>query len=87
MNLMAVNENQLNIYFALKNPLRCWIMELLASNEDLSSSDLANLLHISLGRCCYHLDNLGGLVKKDNQNHYFLSKKGQIAVQLLRGHI
>lgn len=87
MNLMTFQESQFNTYFALTNPIRGWIIELLKSNKALSSSELAKLLHISIGRCCYHLENLGDLVKQDNENHYFLSDKGLRAVQLLREHI
>jgi predicted transcriptional regulator len=81
---MAFYGNQLSLQFALNNPLRCWIIELLKSNGALSSSELANLLRISLARCCYHLDNLIGLVEKDNKNRYFLSNKGLQASKILR---
>lgn len=83
MNLMTFHESQFNIYFALKNPIRWCIIELLTVNKSLIPSDLASQLNISLGRCCYHLDSLGGLVEKDNKNRYFLSKQGLRAVQLL----
>jgi predicted transcriptional regulator len=80
---MTLQENQLKLCLALKNPLRCWIIELLKSHNALTPSDLANLLNISLGRCCYHLDNLTGLVKQDKEKRYFLSEEGIRAFQLL----
>ena len=80
---MNLQETQGKMYFALSNPLRCWIIELLKSNRAISSSDLARILHISLGRCYYHLDNLTGLVKQDKEQRYFLSEEGIIAFQLL----
>jgi Mn-dependent DtxR family transcriptional regulator len=83
VNLMILQENQEKIYFALKNPLRCWIIGLLKSHRALSSSDLASLLHVSLSRCHYHLDNLTGLVIQDKENRYFLSEEGIRAFQLL----
>jgi len=83
VNLMTLQENQLKMFLALKNPLRCWIIELLKSHRALSSSDLASLLNISLGRCYYHLDNLTGLVKQDKEKRYFLSEEGIKAFQLL----
>jgi predicted transcriptional regulator len=83
---MAFYPNQLTLHFALKNPLRCWIIELLESNEALTSSELAYLLHISLARCCYHLDNLSGLVEQDNKNRYFLNNEGLKASEMLRAH-
>ena len=83
VNLMTLQESQEKMYFALKNPLRCWIIGLLKSHRALSSSDLASLLHISLARCYYHLDNLTGLVKQDEDKRYFLSEEGIRAFQLL----
>ena len=82
VNLMTL-QSQEKMYFALKNPLRCWIIGLLKSQRALSSSDLASLLHISLARCSYHLDNLTGLVKQDKEKRYFLSEEGLRAFQLL----
>ena len=83
---MTFYANQLALHFALKNPLRCWIIELLASNEALTSSELADLLHISLARFCYHLDNLSDLVEQDDKNRYFLSNEGIKASEMLRTH-
>jgi Mn-dependent DtxR family transcriptional regulator len=83
VNLMSLQESQMKLCLALKNPLRCWMIELLKSHRALSSSDLANLLNISLGRCHYHLDNLTGLVKQDKEKRYFLSDEGIRAFQLL----
>jgi predicted transcriptional regulator len=83
VNLMTLQESQLKMFLALKNPLRCWIIELLKSHRALTSSELASLLHISLGRCYYHLDNLTGLVKQDKEKRYFLSEEGIKAFQLL----
>ena len=80
---MSLQEIQLKMHFALKNPLRCWIIELLKSHRALSSSDLAGLLHISLGRCYYHLDNLAGLVEQDQEKRYSLTKEGTRAFHLL----
>ncbi|MGD9131060.1 MAG: helix-turn-helix domain-containing protein [Candidatus Bathyarchaeota archaeon] len=80
---MTLQENQLKMFLALKSPLRCWIIELLKSHRALSSSELASLLNISLGRCCYHLDNLTGLVEQDKKKRYFLSEEGKEAFQLL----
>ncbi|PVX24397.1 MAG: hypothetical protein CW691_07700 [Candidatus Bathyarchaeum sp.] len=80
---MTLQTSQQKMCFALNNPIRCWIIELLKSNSALSSHDLSNLLHISLGKCHYHLDNLTDLVKQDHENRYFLSKEGLKAFHLL----
>ena len=83
MNPVNLQESQGKICFALNNPLRCWIIELLKSRRAISSSNLANLLHISLGRCYYHLENLMDLVKQDKEQRYILSEEGIRAFQLL----
>jgi len=84
VKLMSLQESQLKMCLALKSPLRCWIIELLKSHRALNMSDLAGLLHISSGRCHYHLANLAGLVKQDEKKRYFLSEEGIRAFQLLR---
>ena len=81
---MNLQESQVIMYFALSNPLRCWIIELLKSHRALSSSDLASKLNISLGRCYYHLDNLTGLIKQDKEHRYFLSEEGIRALSIIR---
>ena len=80
---MTMQKSQEKIHLALKSPLRCWIIELLKSHKTINLSDLATLLHISLGRCYYHLDHLTGLVKQDKEKRYFLSEKGIRAFHLL----
>ena len=72
-------------YFALKHPLRCCILELLMANGALNSSELSDLLSVSIGRCVYHLDNLNDLIKKDKKQRYLLSEKGLKAYRLLLG--
>ncbi len=85
VNAVNLQGSQGKIYFALMNPLRCWIIELLKARGALNSSDLASILNISLGRCYYHLDNLTDLVKQDKEQQYFLSDEGIKAHQLLVG--
>ena len=83
MKPVNLQEMQGNLYFALKNPLRCWIIELLKTHGALNLPDLASLLNVSLNRCYYHLDNLSGLVKQDKEQRYLLSDEGIKAFQLL----
>ena len=83
VNLMNLQGSQGKIIFALKHPLRCWIIELLKVNGALNSSELSNLLNISLSRCFYHLDNLTDLLKQDKKQRYILSEKGITAHKLL----
>lgn len=83
VRLMLLHGNQVTMFFVMNNSLRCWIIRLLKSNRTLKSTDIADLLHISLSRCHYHLDNMNGLVEQDEENHYSLSKEGMRAFQLL----
>lgn len=87
MNSVTFFENQLKTQLAINNPLRRLIIDLLKSHRSLSSSDLAQILHISVTRCVYHLENLKDLVSQDNQNRYFLSDEGKKAYQLLHLNI
>ena len=67
------------LYFALNHPLRWSIVEILMANEALRSTEISNVLNISLGRCVYHLENLCDLIKKDENQCYQLSAKGMAA--------
>ena len=77
MNSLTFYENQVKIYLSLHNPLRCLIIDLLKSHRCLTSSEIADMLHINLNKCIYHLQNLNDLVQKDNQNRYSLTNKGK----------
>lgn len=83
MNSLIFYENQIKTYLALNNPLRCLIIDLLKSHKCLTSSEIAEILHINLSKCIYHLQNLSDLVQQDKQNRYFLSNEGKKAFQLL----
>lgn len=62
------------IFAALSDPTRLRIVELLASAEELSGTDIANHLGISLALFCHHSRTLAeaGLIKtrKDGQTKY-----------------
>jgi hypothetical protein len=83
VNLLTLQETREKIFLALQHPIRRWIIELLYYNKHLSSFSLANLLHIDLSRCYYHLDNLNGLVSQEAKLQYSLNNKGIRAYQLL----
>ena len=74
------------IYFALNHPIRRWIIELLEACGTLSCSELKSILNISLGRLCYHLDNLMGLIEQDKNQQYILSRDGKRAYRLLKNN-
>ena len=62
------------IFAALSDPTRLRIVELLASTEELSGTDIANQLGISLALFCHHSRTLAeaGLVqtRKEGQTKY-----------------
>ena len=85
VNLMNLKGSQEKFHFVFKHPLRCFIVDLLRANGALNSSELSNLLSISLGRCVYHLDNLNDFIKKDKKQRYLLSEQGVRAHKFLLG--
>lgn len=68
--------SQGKLYFALNHPLRYSIIEILMANGALKSTEISDVLNISLGRCVYHLDNLSDFIKRDKKQCYKLSEKG-----------
>ena len=80
---MSLEKSSEIICLALNHPLRRWIIELLEANGTLSYSELRSLLNISPGRLCYHLDNLVGLIEKDENKQYMLNVEGKRAYRLL----
>jgi len=62
------------IFAALSDPTRLRIVQLLASREELSGTDIANALGISLALFCHHSRTLveAGLIqtRKDGQTKY-----------------
>ena len=82
---VSLEKSSETICFALNHPLRRWIIELLESRESLSRSELKNILNINPGRLCYHLENLVGLIEKDEHQQYILSVEGKRAHRLLVG--
>ena len=62
------------IFAALSDPTRLRIVELLASTEELSGTDIANQLGISLALFCHHSRTLAeaGLIqtRKEGQTKY-----------------
>lgn len=68
------SEQRAKIFAALSDPTRLRIVELLASCEEMSSSELADRLNISLALFCHHSKTLveAGLIdrRKDGQTKY-----------------
>ena len=74
-----------SLHKILNDVTRRSILELLAEKEALSYTELMTLLQVTnTGRLNYHLKALGTLVSKDNQGKYYLTERGQLAVNLLQ---
>lgn len=82
---MSLEKSSEIICLALSHSLRRWIIELLEACGSLSGWELRSLLNITPGRLYYHLENLVGLVEKDENQRYMLSVEGKRAYRLLIG--
>ncbi|MEJ2240809.1 MAG: helix-turn-helix domain-containing protein [Candidatus Bathyarchaeota archaeon] len=82
---MNLQRSQGKLYFTLNHPLRSSIVEILMANGALRSTEISDVLNISLSRCVYHLDNLRDLIKKDENQCYQLNEKGIAAHKLFVG--
>jgi DNA-binding transcriptional ArsR family regulator len=61
------------------------ILQVLAEKEALSYTEIMTLLRVTnTGRLNYHLKALGSLISKDDRGRYYLTEKGQVAVNLLQ---
>jgi predicted transcriptional regulator len=80
---MSLEKSSEIICLALNHPLRRWIIELLEAHGTLGALELRSLLNISPGRLYYHLENLVGLIEKDENQKYMLSVEGKKAYRLL----
>jgi predicted transcriptional regulator len=83
---MSLEKSSEIICLALNHPLRRWIIELLEAHGTLGALELRSLLNISPGRLYYHLENLVGLIEKDENQQYMLSVEGKKAYRLLIGN-
>lgn len=72
-------------YKALNHPLRKKIIQYLAE-KPRTYTELLQTLEIESGHLAYHLRNLKGLTRKDEQGYYHLNKKGVEAYNFLIGN-
>jgi DNA-binding transcriptional ArsR family regulator len=74
------SEQRTKIFAALSDPTRLKIVELLASCEEMSGSEIADKLTISLALFCHHSKTLteAGLIKqrKEGQTKYNSLNRG-----------
>jgi predicted transcriptional regulator len=67
------------IFASLKHPIRRRILRML-SKKPMSFSEMLEVLGVSSSFLTYHLENLGELVSKINDNKYRLSSFGEAAI-------
>lgn len=86
------SEQRAKIFAALSDPIRLKIVELLAESGELSSSEIAEKLGISLALCCHHSKILveAGIIEKRKEgttkynslNQALLNDCGKSLIQL-----
>ena len=80
---LAVNFESFNE--VLKHPIRRRVIFALAGNKSLSYVELLNITETSnTGKFNYHLKILGDLIAKDENGKYYLTEKGQLALEFLQ---
>ena len=74
-----------NIVFqALSHPIRRTILKIIASRSDgVTYTELVIELSLSTGKLNYHLEQLGGLIGKNNKRYYVLTPFGKKALNQL----
>ena len=83
---MQYSENQIeNIVFqALAHPVRRTILKIVASSvKGVSYTELITELGLSTGKLNYHLEQLEGLIEKNNERLYVLTPFGRKALNQL----
>lgn len=86
------SEQRAKIFAALADPIRLKIVELLAGDRELSSSEIAEKLGISLALCCHHTKILAesgaiekrkeGITKYNSLNRSLLNACGESLIHL-----
>ena len=81
---MTEEETYSLIFSSLKHPIRRKILRMLRDNE-LTFSQILEILSIDSGHLSYHLENLGDLVTHSPDGKYKLSSFGVATVKLMSG--
>lgn len=72
------------IFKSLKHPIRRKILRMLL-NQELTFSQILDVLSIDSGHLSYHVENLGDLITRSQDGKYGLSSIGVAAVKLMSG--
>jgi DNA-binding transcriptional ArsR family regulator len=73
-----------SIFLALKHPVRRKILRMLGE-DPASYTEILNKLGVESGFLNYHLESLSGLIAKDKDGRYCVSKFGEAALGLVTG--
>ena len=68
---------------AITHELRRKMLFLLKENAAQSYTELLSKLSLSTGKLNFHLKQLVGIIEKQNDGHYILTKVGEQAVKIL----
>ena len=79
---MSDEETYSVIFASLKHPLRRKILRILASGPK-SFTDILQEIDIESAHLSYHLEGLGGLLKKTDESKYVLSDLGRAGLSLM----
>src|SRR5206468_4593027 len=80
---MAADEETYSVIFSsLKHPLRRKILRILAAGPK-TFTEILQQLDVDSAHFSYHLESLGGLIRKDEEGKYHLSNLGRAASSLM----
>lgn len=84
--LFEAEEQVENIIFqALVHPMRRSVLKIIAyRQEGISYTELVNELGLSTGKLNYHLEQLEGLIMKNEERYYVLTSLGKKALSQLK---
>jgi predicted transcriptional regulator len=76
---MATSNDEIEtvIFQALSHPMRRTIIRMLEANAGCSYTELITELQLPTGKMNYHLEQLDGLIEKNEQHRYVLSPLGK----------
>jgi len=71
------------VFQALAHPMRRTILKIVSSTDGITYSELITELQLPTGKLNYHLEQLEGLIEKNQDRHYVLTPLGRKALNQL----
>jgi len=66
------------LFHAIAHPMRRTILEVIATNEQgITYTELITELKLPTGKLNYHIEQLSGLITKNDSRHYILTPFGK----------